>query len=100
MPPTREFATMFTGFVNKGRAFENYVYLRIKGFEPAYVLENGIEIDFYLTGNANISLLLEIKYNDEMREKQKVLFDSFKAKHKLVVKGYDELEDMHRLIGT
>jgi len=51
---------LFTGFIKKGRAFENYVYLKIKDFEPVYVLENQVEIDFYL----NNKVLVEVKFDE------------------------------------
>jgi predicted AAA+ superfamily ATPase len=85
---------LFTGFINKGRVFENYIYLRVKDFEPVYVYENQLEIDFFL----NNKVLVEVKYGEDIREKQKELFDKFKADHKLVVKGYDDLADLQRLL--
>lgn len=84
----------FTGFINKGRVFENYVYLKIKNFNPVYVFDNQIEIDFYLDNK----VLLEVKYGEELREKQKEFFDNFKADHKLVIKGYDDLEGLYEIL--
>lgn len=84
----------FTGFINKGRVFENYVYLKIKSFEPVYVFENRLEIDFFL-GNR---VLVEVKYGEDIQEKQKEFFDNFDADRKLVIKSYDDLEELERVL--
>ncbi|MCP4155249.1 MAG: ATP-binding protein [bacterium] len=81
---------LFTGFIKKGRAFENYVYLKFKEFQPVYVYENQIEIDFYLDND----VLVEVKFEEDIRENQKTLFDGFKAAHKFVVKGYEDVENL------
>ncbi len=88
---------LFTGFINKGRAFENYIYLKVKDFDPVYVLENRLEIDFYLSTLSN-GTLLEVKYGDELREKQKELFDKFEANNKLVIKGYEDMAQLEKLL--
>ncbi len=85
---------LFTGFVNKGRAFENYVYLRLKNYDPVYVLENQLEIDFLLDNR----VLVEVKYGEEIQGKQKELFDKFNAEHKQVVKGYDDVLQIEQLL--
>ncbi|MEA3455676.1 MAG: ATP-binding protein, partial [Campylobacterota bacterium] len=46
---------------------------------------DGIEIDF-ITQNG---ILLEAKYNSKLNEKQQKLFDSFDAKEKYVLKGFE-----------
>jgi hypothetical protein len=79
---------LFTGFRDKGSLFENYVYLKIKDKNPCYVYEGGNEIDF-LTTNGD---LLEVKYHSEFNEKQKRLFDGFKAGSKVVIKNISDLE--------
>ncbi len=84
----------FTGFINKGRVFENYVYMRVKNFDPVYVFENQLEIDFYLDNK----VLVEVKYGEELREKQKEFFDKFNAPHKLVLKGHDDLTKLDELL--
>jgi predicted AAA+ superfamily ATPase len=86
---------LFTGFIKKGRAFENYVYLKIKDFEPVYVLENQIEIDFYL----NNKVLVEVKFEEDIRDKQRELFDKFKATHKQVIRGFEDLDELESLLG-
>ncbi|MCX6584415.1 MAG: ATP-binding protein [Candidatus Aminicenantes bacterium] len=84
----------FTGYINKGRVFENYVYLKVKNFNPVYVFENQVEIDFYLDNK----VLVEVKYGEELREKQKEFFDKFKASRKLVIKGYDDLAELYEIL--
>ncbi len=85
---------LFTGFIKKGRAFENYVYLKIKDFEPFYVLENGLELDFYVDDR----VLVEVKYQEDIKEKQKELFDRFDAAQKIVVKDFRDLARLDSLL--
>jgi predicted AAA+ superfamily ATPase len=79
--------TLFTGFRDKGSLFENYVYHRIKDRNPCYVYENGIEIDF-LTKDG---ILVEIKYMNEITDKQKTLFEKTKAKKKAIIRDIKSL---------
>src|SRR3989338_8712832 len=72
-----------TGFKDLGSSFENLVFLKIKDENPSYYLENSIEIDFITKDT-----LIEAKYNNELEEKQKDLFDSIKIKTKIVVSNY------------
>ncbi len=81
---------LFTGFRDKGSIFENYVFLVIKNRNPQfvnYVYENGIEIDFFI----DKKLLVEAKYDRVLNEKQELLFQSFKAGHKLAVKSREDV---------
>ena len=70
-----------TGFRDKGAVFENLVYMAIKDQKPCYVYQTGVEIDF-LTEDG---ILIEVKYNDQLREKQRQVFETFKAKEKLLI---------------
>jgi predicted AAA+ superfamily ATPase len=82
---------LFTGFRDKGSIFENYVFLVIINRNPQfvnYVYENGIEIDFFI----DKKLLLEVKYDRTLNEKQELLFKNFNAKHKLLVQSKEEIE--------
>lgn len=88
---------LFTGFIKKGRAFENYVYLKIKDFEPVYIYENQVEIDFYLN-YLNNKVLVEVKFDEDIRENQRVLFEKFAADHKRVVKGFEDLDELEMLL--
>jgi len=70
-----------TGFRDKGAVFENLIYMAIKDQKPCYVYQTGVEIDF-LTEDGS---LIEVKYNDQLREKQRQVFETFKAKEKLLI---------------
>jgi predicted AAA+ superfamily ATPase len=85
---------LFTGFINKGRVFENYVYLKIKDFEPYYVLDNKLELDFYISDR----MLVEVKFGEDLREKQKEMFDRFDAPCKMVVKDFRDLTQLEALL--
>ncbi len=85
---------LLTGFIRKGSVFENYVYLKIKDSEPVYILENQVEIDFYL----NNQVLVEVKFEEEIKDKQKEFFDRFKAMHKRVIRGYEDLDELGSLL--
>lgn len=74
---------LITGFKDLGASYENLVFLKIKEEKPTYYLKEGIEIDF-ITKNK----LIEAKYNQELNEKQKALFDSLKVKHKIITESY------------
>jgi predicted AAA+ superfamily ATPase len=76
---------VITGYRDKGAIYENLIYLKIKNLNPSYLYINGIEIDF-ITSNG---ILLEAKYNSTLNTKQQKLFDSFKAKEKYVLNGYE-----------
>lgn len=79
--------SLFTGFRDIGSIFENYVYLKIKDRNPSYVYKDETEIDF-LTED---KILIEVKYNSEMNDKQKKLFNSFPAKKRFLIKNYNNL---------
>lgn len=79
--------TLFTGFRDKGSLFENYVYHKLKDRNPCYVYEDGIEIDF-LTDDG---ILIEVKYMNEITDKQKTLFEKTKAKKKTVIRDIKSL---------
>lgn len=74
-----------TGFRDKGAIFENLVFLKIKHKNPCYVQQNGAELDFLANGN-----LFEVKFEGELTAKQKTLFDSFKAKKKMLIQSLDD----------
>ncbi|MEA2095798.1 MAG: ATP-binding protein [Candidatus Cloacimonadota bacterium] len=71
---------MITGFRDKGSLFENLIYFKIKGLSPCYVYKNGTEIDFKTN-----KFLIEAKYNSQMTEKQKKLFQTIHSEQKLVI---------------
>lgn len=81
---------IFTGFLDKGSLFENYVYLKIRHRNPSYVFKEGIEIDFFTEDKT----LIEVKYGRELSDKQLQLFESFKAKNRIVIANYSELHKL------
>ena len=88
---------LFTGFRDKGSIFENYIFLVIKNRNPGfinYVYENGIEIDFFIDKR----LLLEIKYDRTLNENQELLYNNFKAEHKMVVQGITDVADLEKML--
>ena len=87
---------LFTGFIRKGSAFENYVYLKVKDFDPVYVLENQVEIDFYLDNQ----VLIEVKLEEDIKDKQKEFFEKFKARHKRVIRGFEDLNQLETLLAS
>lgn len=82
--------TLFTGFRDKGSLFENYVFLKIKGQHPSYVYKDKTELDFMTEDK----ILIEVKYNDKMNEKQKVLFEQTKAKKKILIDSFKNVEEI------
>ncbi len=75
------------GYRDKGAIYENLVFLKIKDYAPSYLYVDGIEIDFITQSG----ILIEAKYNSKLNEKQQKLFDSFKAKEKYLLNGYEGL---------
>lgn len=82
--------TFFTGWRDKGSLFENYIYLQIKDKKPCYVYQDKHEIDF-LTQDKT---LIEVKYNQDIKDKQLELFNRFKADRKLVIKSIEDLKKL------
>lgn len=77
------------GFKDKGAIYENLVFNKIKesyssSFKEGihFLYQNGIEIDFIVEDT-----LIECKYGQEMSDKQKRLFDSYKIKNKIIAEG-------------
>jgi predicted AAA+ superfamily ATPase len=86
---------LFTGFRDKGSIFENYIFLFIKNRNPRflnYVYENGIELDFFIDKR----LLVEVKYDRTLNEKQELLFNRFPAKEKLVLEGREHTDKLEQ----
>lgn len=63
------------------------MYLKIKNKKPYYIWENGIEIDFF---TAEDKVLMEVKYESKMTEKQESLFKKFPAKKKKIINSVDD----------
>ncbi len=73
-----------TGFRDKGSIYENLVFLKIKKENPRFIKKDGIEIDFKYKDT-----VIEAKYNIEIKDKQKELFNSLKVKNKIIANGVD-----------
>jgi hypothetical protein len=43
-------------------------------------------------------VLVEVKYNRELNEKQELLFRSFAAAHKLTIQNRNEIEELERYL--
>lgn len=82
--------TFFTGFRDKGSLFENYVYFKIKDKRPSYVFKDGLEIDFITDDKT----LIEVKYKDKIKDKQKMLFETFQAKKKILIENVYDLKKL------
>ena len=83
--------TSFTGFRDKGSLFENYVFLKIKGYKPAYIYRDATEIDFFTENK----ILIEVKYhNEELSEKQNLLFNKINARKKIIIRSQSDLEHL------
>jgi uncharacterized protein len=80
---------IFTGFRDKGRLFENYVYLKLKNRNPSYIYKDGNEIGFITEDK----ILLEVKYGGELKNKQFELFKSIKAKEKYLITSIYDLQE-------
>ncbi|MEJ5351048.1 MAG: ATP-binding protein [Melioribacteraceae bacterium] len=78
---------VFTGFRDKGSLFENYIYLKIKHKNPHYIYKDKLEIDFF----TDDKILIEAKYMSELKGKQLELFNSIKAREKLIISNIFDL---------
>jgi len=84
---------LFTGFRDKGSLFENYVYLRLRKYDPAYIYENKTEIDFFLKDKT----LIEVKYHHEpLSPAQEKLFNTYPAKASKIIRKEQDLEEVTR----
>ena len=73
------------GYKDLGAIYENLVFIKIKDYNPSYIRENNIiEIDFTYDNT-----IIEAKYDQELKGKQKELFDKLKYKNKIIAKGMD-----------
>lgn len=84
---------LYMGFRDIGSIFENYIFLVIQNRNPQlvnYVYDNGIEIDFIIDKR----FMVEVKYYRTLNEKQEELFKDFKAQHKLILKGREEIAEL------
>lgn len=79
----------YTGFRDKGSLFENYVYLKLKDYNPGYIYQSQTEIDFILENG----IVLEAKYHLEaISEKQKNLLEKYSNGQYHIIRSHDELQ--------
>lgn len=79
----------YTGFRDKGSLFENYVYLKLKSFQPEYLYTEQTELDFRLE-NGHI---IEAKYHNEpLSGKQQKLWDTIDPARRHIIRNEVELE--------
>jgi len=82
-----------TGMRDLGAIFENLVFLAIKHKRPCYLVQNGVEIDFFTEDR----WLIEAKYGQKLTQKQARLFESVSAKGRLVVDSLKGLKGLYNL---
>lgn len=81
---------LFTGFRDKGSLFENYLFNKIKKYQPCYYAVDGYEIDFLI----DKTILIESKYHSELEGKQLELFKNSDFKFKYLITSQRELESL------
>ena len=86
---------VMVGFRDKGAIFENIVFMQLQHKQPSYVYDAGQELDFLVDDT-----LIEVKYNRDIVGKQLAVFDAFKARRKIVIRGYADLLRLQSLIAA
>jgi uncharacterized protein len=85
---------LFMGERDLGSYFENYIYLKLRNNKDVYYLfEDGNEIDFITSDK----ILIESKYNAEIKGTQKELFDKFDANKKIIIDSVNKLDLLDEL---
>ena len=78
----------YTGFRDKGSLFENYVFLKLKKFNPEYIYQDQTEIDFRLENGS----LVEAKYHQEpISEKQQKFLENYTSGSHQIIRDHEEL---------
>lgn len=85
---------LFTGFRDKGAIFENVVFSMIKNKNPSYVYQDSVELDFMTEDKC----LIEVKYGQLLKDKQKALFDKIQANKKIVVQSFKDLSKLDQKV--
>lgn len=79
----------YTGFRDLGSIFENYVFLRLKEYNPEYIYKNKTELDFRLSNG----FVVEVKYHDKpLSDKQGQLFQEYDQKKRMIVRNKKDLD--------
>jgi len=85
---------LFVGDRDWGSYFENYVYGRIRQYQTvSYVKDGDQELDFLTEDNT----LIEAKFNDDLRGRQKESFEKFPAHRKHLIRSVRELSLLDEL---
>lgn len=89
--PDTGIRSYFTGFRDIGSLFENYVFLRIKSYQPEYLYQDQTELDFRLKNG----FVIESKYHNEpLSDKQRKLFESIDEKQRMVIRNFEDLDKL------
>lgn len=81
----------YTGVRDWGAMFENYCFLRLKHLQLKYLNQDATELDFV----TERKWLIECKYHEEeLNEKQQLLFDSFQANEKYILRTYEDVKQL------
>jgi len=81
----------FTGFRDLGSVFENYIYLRLKSWQPEYIYQEQTELDFRL----NNGIVIEVKYHDEsLSVKQEKLLLGYEEGKRFVVRNFQAIQEL------
>jgi predicted AAA+ superfamily ATPase len=84
---------LFIGERDLGSYFENYIYLKLRNNkEVFYLYERNYEIDFITSDG----ILIKSKYNADLNEKQKALFESYDAKEKYLINSVKKLQELEK----
>lgn len=81
---------LITGFRDKGAIFENLVFMKIKNHSPCYIYKNGIELDFYYN-----NILMEVKYNRKLEDKQLSLFNKMDVENKVLLQSVKDYLNLY-----
>ncbi|MFP4471452.1 MAG: ATP-binding protein [Bacteroidales bacterium] len=81
----------YTGFRDKGSLFENYVFLKLKSFQPEYLYQDQTELDFRLQSGQ----VVEAKYHNEpLSEKQQKLWETFEPAKRHIVRNEGDIQQV------
>lgn len=81
----------YTGFRDKGSLFENYVFLKLKKYNPGYIYQNQTELDFRLEDGT----IVEVKYHQEpLSVKQQQLVESYPDGHCNIIRSDEDLKKL------
>jgi predicted AAA+ superfamily ATPase len=79
---------VFVQNININNLVKNYVFQRIKSKEPTFIIENGLELDFFTRDK----MVVDVQYKKDISEAQQGLFSRFVAKKKFIIDTIDALE--------